>query len=198
MAGSTSVVPLTISWWCSFDQVKGTTSSVFSSYYWLLLKRKPPAIKTTSKTVKPSKLSKKNLFDTPTVVENSSESEENFDFSSDESELNFESEIKEFNDELQFEDKELEKGGYILVNISTKKISKHFVAHVMSLENDTAQVQYLKKIQGNKFILEDHSTYDIDLQDVVAKLPNPAKSGGSARQRECLNFGVDFSSYKVE
>ncbi|KAK9738429.1 hypothetical protein QE152_g9916 [Popillia japonica] len=71
--------------------------------------RKPPAIKTTSKTVKPSKLSKRNVFDTPTVVESSSESEENFDFSSDKSELNFESEIKEFNDELQFKDKELEK-----------------------------------------------------------------------------------------
>lgn len=109
-------------------------------------------------------------------------------------------ECRELDDQQQFEKDDFEKGNFILVKISSKKTVMYFVAEICDISNyPVFQIQYLKKqTLSSKFKREDEQLYDIDIEDIVAKLPNPVATSGSARQLECLSFGVDFSSYKVE
>lgn len=155
------------------------------------LKRKTPC---TNKHL-PKIAHKKCLFH-----EDSSESDDNIEISSEESDIDLSDECRELDDQQQFEKDDLEKGNFILVKISSKKTVKYFVAEICEISNyPVFQIQYLKKqTLSNKFTREDEKLYDIDIEDIVAKLPNPVTTSGSARQLECLSFGVDFSSYKVE
>lgn len=44
---------------------------------------------------------------------------------------------------------------------------------MVNIELIFLEVQYLKKVMKNKFKIEDESIYDIEVEYVVAKLPNP-------------------------
>ena len=58
--------------------------------------------------------------------------------------------------------------------------------------------QIFEKKAGNKFICDDETVYDIQLSDVVLKLPAPYTVGGTERRNRELQFSVDFSTYAIE
>ena len=93
---------------------------------------------------------------------------------------------------------EIECGSFLLVKLSGKKYSRLYVAEVIEVSL-VYKVKYLKKSGdfGNKFIREDNSIYDVELEDIIMKLPPPSAGHGSSRRRY-LMFDVDLTSYNVQ
>lgn len=101
---------------------------------------------------------------------------------------------------LSFNKDTFDKGDYVLVNLSSKKTSKYFVAEIHEIhEGDYLKIQFLKrKAKSSTFIKEDNKIYDAAVEDVVAKLPRPKEAGGSLRLKGCLIFQVNLSNYNIE
>ena len=87
----------------------------------------------------------------------------------------------ESSDEMEFEvnvlDNESEKseivsGNLLLVKLSVKKYSRHYVAEVIEVVGLVYKVKYLKKSGDftNKFIRDDN-IYNVELEDIIIKLP---------------------------
>lgn len=103
--------------------------------------------------------------------------------------------------EMEVEDLEdkIERDSFVLVNISSKKTSKLYVAEVISINKDRFEVNYLKKVpETRKFIREDDTIYELDKNYVIFKLPQPMFVEGSSRQRQNLFFEIELSRYNVE
>lgn len=93
----------------------------------------------------------------------------------------------------------LKQGDYVLTKIAGKKSTYFYVADIINNGIDEFQVKYLKRmLSTNKFIKESEEIFAIGKENIVLSLPQPTVAGLSERQRNMLNFGIDFSSYKVE
>lgn len=97
------------------------------------------------------------------------------------------------------ENQEIVKGDFWLTKLSSKKKIHYYVAEIVDI-HDEYTIKYLKKIEGtkNKFLYENDKTYDINLNDIIMKLPKPSSVGGSERQALQLAFSVSFHPYVVE
>lgn len=97
-------------------------------------------------------------------------------------------------------DTNLKENDYVLVKLCSKKTCRFYVAKIIEHSDGKCQtaVKYLKKKAGNKFICDDETVYDIQLSDVVLKLPAPYTVGGTERRNRELQFSVDFSTYAIE
>lgn len=149
-----------------------------------------------NKMVKRKKSIKKALI----FEDDSSDSETSI--SSGESVLNISEDSDQDDGEesgLQYDEITFEVGIFVIVNITTKKTTRFFVAKIFGIEDDVLKVQYLKKVPNtSRFLVEDVSIYDIDKKDVKAKLPNPTPAGGSSRLQNCVVFAADFGKFNVE
>lgn len=118
----------------------------------------------------------------------------------DESDYDASSELRDFEENVQFEKEGLEVGNFVLVNLRGKKSIRYFVAKIIDDADDVLKIKYLKMVRGKtqQFIEDDENIYDLDKEDVIHKLPSPSNAGGSARQQQYFRFGVDLSRYNVE
>ena len=71
------------------------------------------------------------------------------------------------------ENSEIVSGSFLLVKLSGKKYSRHYVAEVIEVVGLFYKVKYLKKSGDNKFIREDDDIYDVELEDIIMKVPPP-------------------------
>lgn len=95
---------------------------------------------------------------------------------------------------------EVKEHSFILVKYVAKKVAKHFVGQIEKIEGINFYVSFMKrKGSGNTFIFPGRVDLDIvSKADVIAHLPDPQKSGSTARAQEHYVFCVDLSTYNVE
>ncbi|KAK2706899.1 hypothetical protein QYM36_014813 [Artemia franciscana] len=80
----------------------------------------------------------------------------------------------------------------------SKSSCVYYVGLVESIDNDVADVKFLRKI-GPKFVfpeIEDKAT--VDKKDIVLVLPDPSSSGGTARSIAGHVFSRDFSAFNIK
>ena len=73
------------------------------------------------------------------------------------------------------------------------------MAEVIEVVGLVYKVKYLKKSGdfSNKFIREDDNIYDVELEDIIMKLPPPSGGHGSSRC-QYLMFDIDLTSFIVQ
>ena len=71
------------------------------------------------------------------------------------------------------------------------------MAEVIEVAGLVYKVKYLKKSGDNKFIREDDNIYDVELEDMIMKVPPPSVGHGSSR-RQYLVFDIDLTSFTVQ
>ena len=92
-------------------------------------------------------------------------------------------------------------GKFVLVKFElgkSKSSCVYYVGLVESIDNDVADVKFLRKI-GPKFVfpeIEDKAT--VDKKDIVLVLPDPSSSGGTARSIAGHVFSRDFSAFNIK
>ncbi|KAK2708462.1 hypothetical protein QYM36_014166 [Artemia franciscana] len=92
-------------------------------------------------------------------------------------------------------------GKFVLVKFElgkSKSLCVYYVGLVESIDNDVADVKFLRKI-GPKFVfpeIEDKAT--VDKKDIVLVLPDPSSSGGTARSIAGHVFSRDFSAFNIK
>ena len=95
------------------------------------------------------------------------------------------------------ENSEIVSGSFLLVKLSGKKYSRHYVAEVIEVVGLVYKVKYLKKSGDNKFIREDDNIYDVELEDIIMKVSPPSVGHRSSR-RQYLIFDIDLTSFTVQ
>ncbi|KAK2710231.1 hypothetical protein QYM36_013773 [Artemia franciscana] len=92
-------------------------------------------------------------------------------------------------------------GKFVLVKFELGKSKSSYVYYVglvESIDNDVADVKFLRKI-GPKFVfpeIEDKAT--VDKKDIVLVLPDLSSSGGTARSIAGHVFSRDFSAFNIK
>ncbi|KAK2708271.1 hypothetical protein QYM36_014016 [Artemia franciscana] len=92
-------------------------------------------------------------------------------------------------------------GKFVLVKFElgkSKSSCVYYVGLVESIDNDVADVKFLRKI-GPKFVfpeIEDKAT--VDKKDIVLVLPDPSSSGGTARSIAGHVFSRDLSAFNIK
>ncbi|KAK2721124.1 hypothetical protein QYM36_003411 [Artemia franciscana] len=92
-------------------------------------------------------------------------------------------------------------GKFVLVKFElgkSKSLCVYYVGLVESIDNDVADVKFLRKI-GPKFVfpeIEDKAT--VDKKYIVLVLPDPSSSGGTARSIAGHVFSRDFSAFNIK
>lgn len=144
--------------------------------------------------------SKNKLFSDETSED---EDVEYNDESSDEDILSFQNKVLAEELENNVESDDIGGGDFVLVRLSTKKLSKFFVGKIYGKESDELfSVKYLKKANsiGKEYFtfIEDSEVYDLMLQDIIMKLPPPELIGSSSsRNIERYIFPVDLKGFDL-
>lgn len=100
---------------------------------------------------------------------------------------------------LKYGKSDIQKSSFVLVKLAGKKTVKYYVAEIVNVQGTYFTIKYLKKVTNHmKFFREDDNEYEIEIDDIEMKLPNPIMGGGSVRQRQYLTFNVNLSKYNVE
>lgn len=93
---------------------------------------------------------------------------------------------------------DIKSGDFCVVELKGKKNIKNYVAVIINIDRNDLKVKYLKRIIGtNKFIYEDAKIYDLQLEDVLLKLPPPTTAGGTARRESQMVFAIDIQSFNL-
>lgn len=91
-----------------------------------------------------------------------------------------------------------EKGDFVRVKLASKEAIKHYVAKLLhTVRNSTYSVKFYEQKQKHKFPEGKEEPYDVDIDDIVLKLPGPSSVGGSARMMAYLVFNVSFDDYNM-
>ena len=89
--------------------------------------------------------------------------------------------------------RDIEEGDHLVVSIKGKRGSKHFVAEVTTADNDGGPllVTFLKRsCKGGYFVKPDtEDESEVDLSEVVFRLPKAVNFGGSLRRKKMVSFG---------
>ena len=97
--------------------------------------------------------------------------------------------------ELNYCFTELNIGDYVIVKIETKKKRFHYAGQIVCDDNER-MIKYLKREnQSYKFIFQNDQVFDFSVEDIVCKLPNPSRHGGTARLSSHLSFPVNLSVF---
>ncbi|KAF3835497.1 hypothetical protein F7725_028055 [Dissostichus mawsoni] len=90
---------------------------------------------------------------------------------------------------------DLNVGDFVLVNFATKHRSLRYVGMVEKVEDDEILTQFLRRIQGNKkqwerptFAIKENDVAHVPKGDVVKKLPQPNRPGGTTRREQLFTF----------
>lgn len=90
-------------------------------------------------------------------------------------------------------------GDFVLVKLASKKQCLHYVGQIEQKRNDVEEcdVKFLKKKGSQFFFPECEDQWPLPITDIVAKLPKPITSGGTARAKRLLSFSIDFTNIKM-
>lgn len=114
-------------------------------------------------------------------------------------------EFDEIWDEAQRNPVNLVAGDFVVIKIATKKTVRHFVAQIEKrIVNEN---EYLVKYLKRRLIINEDSfkfffpgvpeTSDVNGNDIIMKLPQPATSGGTSRTMAVLCFNVDLNGLNI-
>lgn len=123
-------------------------------------------------------------------------------------EINF-AESEDDNDEDWYEEPEhdinlnisrVKEGSFVLVKYAKKKLIKCFVGQVEHVQGTKYSINFMRrKGTGDTFIFPEKVDKDLcEKSDLIAHLPDPKKTGTTARAQGLHIFGVNFFSYNVE
>lgn len=126
-------------------------------------------------------------------AESSSDSDgsEVFQRSSDDSDEDYS------NEQFDFDTETVKSGDFVVVKFATKKSLMYYVGVLLSDVNDEGccDINFLRKSHRRQLsfvwpTVED--TASVEKENIVMKLPEPQKSGGTERTRAVFNFEVDL------
>ncbi len=140
------------------------------------------------------KATKKNIIvssseesDVPVSIDNVSDEESSEDERSDQ------------------ENTDLSVGDFVIVNFATKHRSVRYIGMVKKVEDDEILAQFLRRIQGNTkewerptFAIKENDVAHVPKSDVVKKLPQPKRPGGTTRREQLLIFPCNLQGWNVE
>lgn len=102
------------------------------------------------------------------------------------------------------EDTDLNVGDFVLVNFATKHRSLRYVGMVEKVEDNEILTQFLRRIQGNKnqwerptFAIKENDVAHVPKGDVVKKLPQPNRPGGTTRREQLFTFPCNLQGWNV-
>ncbi|KAK9523099.1 hypothetical protein VZT92_019523 [Zoarces viviparus] len=100
---------------------------------------------------------------------------------------------------------DLSVGDFVLVNFATKHRSLRYVGMVEKVEDDEILTQFLRRIQGNKkewerpmFAVKENDVAHVPKGDVVKKLPQTNRPGGTTRREQLFTFPCNLQGWNVE
>ncbi|KAK1893751.1 Tigger transposable element-derived protein 6 [Dissostichus eleginoides] len=100
---------------------------------------------------------------------------------------------------------DLNVGDFVLVNFATKHRSLRYVGMVKKVEDDEILTQFLRRIQGNRkqwerptFAIKENDVAHVPKGDVVKKLPQPNRPGGTTRREQLFTFPCNLQGWNVE
>lgn len=162
-------------------------------------------LKKTKKTIPKEKdaktKGKKNLTKLLCISSSEGEDDDNISFCETSDEMDFDDIVEEHNfAEFQPQlDTNAIVGDFLLIKLCSKKQVKHYVAKVLEKISDTNYVvKFYEKTHGQfHFVEGKEEPYEVDLQDVVLKLPLPQSVGASKRLIAHVKFNVSFDNYNM-
>lgn len=100
---------------------------------------------------------------------------------------------------------DLNPGDFVLVNFATKHRFVRYVGMVEQVEGDEILTQFLRRIQGSQkawerptFSIKENDVAHVPKIDVVKKLPQPKRRGGTTRREQLFTFPCNFQGWGVE
>ncbi len=100
---------------------------------------------------------------------------------------------------------DLSVGDFVIVNFATKHRSVRYIGMVKKVEDDEILAQFLRRIQGNTkewerptFAIKENDVAHVPKSDVVKKLPQPKRPGGTTRREQLLIFPCNLQGWNVE
>ncbi len=103
------------------------------------------------------------------------------------------------------ENTDLSVGDFVIVNFATKHRSVRYIGMVKKVEDDEILAQFLRRIQGNTkewerptFAIKENDVAHVPKSDVVKKLPQPKRPGGTTRREQLLIFPCNLQGWNVE
>jgi hypothetical protein len=106
--------------------------------------------------------------------------------------------------EEQLEPENLKKKDFVLVRFLTKTASKYYVGEIIQkYDAFEYKIKYLKRGINKqheflKFYFPDKpDVSDVNIDDIVKKLPTPTSTGGTNRTKAIFTFNVDLSTYNI-
>lgn len=120
----------------------------------------------------------------------------------DSSDNNIENEMENYEREKKslekLEREDVFEGDYVLVQCKGDKYREHFVANILKCRKKDFDVKYLKKMhKTDTFIMQEENPdiFNLQLEDIIMKLPQPESVGSTKRSACHLKFGIDFTGY---
>ncbi len=90
---------------------------------------------------------------------------------------------------------DLSVGVFVIVNFATKHRSVRYIGMVKKVEDDKILAQFLRRILGNTkewerptFAIKENDVAHVPKSDVVKKLPQPKRPGGTTQRGQLLIF----------
>ena len=95
------------------------------------------------------------------------------------------------------EDTSFSVGNYVLVKFSSKKSTQHSVGKLLYIFTSQKKVRakFLKPAKKGFLDPEEEDIYDVSIDDIIMKLPQPTPSGGTLRASQFFSFSVDLTSF---
>ncbi|KAK9977146.1 hypothetical protein ABG768_018967 [Culter alburnus] len=100
---------------------------------------------------------------------------------------------------------DLSVGDFVIVNFATKHRSVRYIGMVKKVEDDEILAQFLRRIQGNTkewerptFAIKENDVAHFPKSDVVKKLPQPKRPGGTTRREQLFIFPCNLQGWNVE
>ena len=92
------------------------------------------------------------------------------------------------------------KDDYVVVRFECKTMVKHYVGIVHDdTDKHELEVKFLRKNNTGGFVFpgeDDVST--VPPEDIIEMLPKPHSTGGTARTKKTIQFGIDLSAYNLQ
>lgn len=100
---------------------------------------------------------------------------------------------------------DLSVGDFVMVNFPTKHRIVRYTGMVEKVEDDEISMQFLRRIRGNTkawerptFAFRENDVADVPKSDVVKKLPQPKRPGGTTRREQLFIFPCNLQGWNVE
>jgi len=95
-------------------------------------------------------------------------------------------------------------GDFVIVKFASKCRSHHYIGLVDSLAGNEVSARFLRRIRGitdskkPTFAFKEKDEASFPRSDVLKKLPQPQKAGGTARREQQFIFPCDLDSWNIE